>query len=278
MDLLSKKILFVDLERKTSDVKAFPDFKKYIGGLALASKVYTQYKEYDPIILATGPLNGIFPFAAKTAIVFEHEGKIYDAYVGGHLSSRMRFADIDAIVLLKKSKTPLSLDIKNHEANIYREKDSMRKYGLPGKRSTLAVINNSLVVDYYFSTEDKNIAKKLSLKNFESITITGTETIQIPNMEKYEEVYTNLLKKTSKLSVENAFFPSCSGCPMGCAKSNKGEVGGNVLLHSLVACAYAENIYTDIGTVFSCLNCLGYDYTHEDIEIVPELVKNLLVK
>ena len=70
-------------------------------------------------------------------------------------------------------------------------------------------------------------------------------------------------------------FPSCSLCPMGCKKSNEGEIGGNVLLHSLVACEFAQNIYSDIGIVFSCLNVLGYDYTHEDIENLPKLIEKI---
>ena len=55
-----------------------------------------------------------------------------------------------------------------------------------------------------------------------------------------------------------------------------GEVGGNVLVHSLCACSYSTKIYSDVGTVFSCLNILGYDYTHEDIENLPKMVDKVL--
>ena len=63
---------------------------------------------------------------------------------------------------------------------------------------------------------------------------------------------------------------------MGCEKSQRGEIGGNVLIHSLVSCAFATNIYSNIGVVFSCLNILGYDYTHEDIESLPTLIEQIL--
>ena len=62
----------------------------------------------------------------------------------------------------------------------------------------------------------------------------------------------------------------------GMQKSKVGEIGGNVLLNSLVACQFADKIYTDIGVVFSCLNTLGYEYTHEDIENLPELIEETI--
>jgi hypothetical protein len=49
-----------------------------------------------------------------------------------------------------------------------------------------------------------------------------------------------------------------------------------VLIHSLVACHYADKIYSDIGVVFSCLNVLGYDYTHEDLENLPKLIEDTI--
>ncbi len=65
---------------------------------------------------------------------------------------------------------------------------------------------------------------------------------------------------------------------MGCGKSRVGEIGGNVLIDSLVACQFADKIYTDIGIVFSCLNVLGYNHTHEDMENLPKLIEDTIRK
>ena len=39
---------------------------------------------------------------------------------------------------------------------------------------------------------------------------------------------------------------------------------------------FAQAIYSDVNTVFSCLNVLGYDYTHEDIENAPLYISQVL--
>ena len=67
MNLLSKKVLFIDLDRQSSEVKTFPDLNKYIGGVALGLRLHENYKERDPLIFSVGPLNGFFPFVSKTA-------------------------------------------------------------------------------------------------------------------------------------------------------------------------------------------------------------------
>ncbi len=268
--------MFVDLEKQTSETKTFPDYKKYLGGLGLGLKILEQYGDVDPLVFAVGPLTGFFPYASKTAVVMEEDGTIEDIYVGGHLATRLKFSDIDALVLIGKAKKEVSLDILNGEVTFYENCVELGTLGLPGKRSTVQAIDKSLIIDYYFGEPGSLIAKKLVQKKVRDIVITGTSTFTPVFMEKYTEIFKILLDKTKRLSVEKAFFPSCSGCPMGCEKSKLGEIGGNVLLHSLVACGYAETIFTDVGTIFSCLNSLGYDYTHEDIEAVPTLIQNLL--
>jgi aldehyde:ferredoxin oxidoreductase len=115
-------------------------------------------------------------------------------------------------------------------------------------------------------------------KNIRGIVVTGTKTYELVDKERYEDLYMKILGRTEDLTVAKSNKPSCAGCPIGCEKSKYGEIGGNVLVHSLVGCAYAEKIYANIGVVFSCLNVLGYDYTHEDIEALPSLIKETLIE
>ncbi len=276
MNSSSKKVLFIDLERNTSEVKTFPDLYKYIGGIGLGLRLYEIYEDKDPIIFSVGPLNGFFPYASKTSVVFNSEGVVEDMYFGGYLSTRIRFCDLDSIVFLSKSAKDAVLDIQNESA-VFKEADvAPKSLGLPGKRSFVSFLDKKLVLDDYFTLPENILEKKLQKKRLLGFSVTGTGTFTVKDETKYEELYKQLLTKTPLLTVEKGFFPSCSGCPMGCSKSNVGEMGGNVLVHSLVACSFAENIYSDVGTVFSCLNILGYDYTHEDIENLPALVQNVL--
>lgn len=276
MNLSSKKVLFIDLKEKSSEVKTFPDLYKYVGGVSLGLRLYEIYNEKDPLIFSVGPLNGFFPYVSKTAVVCNLEGVIEDLYLGGYLSTRIRFSGLDAVVIINNSPEMTVLEIKN-EAVIFKNSNTdPKKLGLPGKRSFFRFIDNKLMLDDYFTSHENLMQKIFVKKNLSGLSITSSGTFSPKDPEKYEELYQQILSKTGLLSVEKGFFPSCSGCPMGCAKSNVGELGGNVLAHSLVACSFANNIYTDVGTVFSCLNILGYDYTHEDIENLPILVQNVL--
>lgn len=276
MDLSSKRILFINLEKETSEMKTFPDYKKYVGGLCLGLKILQQHRVLDPVVLTIGPLNGAFPYVSKTAAIFESKGLVEDIYLGGHLSMRMRFANLDGIVIYGKSKTGTVLNLENEHVHFESPEADVDSLGLPGKKVTIEIKDSNLVMDHYFGEPQKHLARKLTKKKVRGLSLTGTHTFKPTDLEKYQEIYRSLLGKTKELSVEKAFFPSCGGCPMGCEKSKDGEQGGNVLLHSLVACEFAEDIFTDVGTIFSCLNCLGYDYTHEDIEAVPQLVQKIL--
>lgn len=279
MDLLAKKILFIDLKRRTFSVELHPDLVKYIGGVGLGLKIFSLYSESDPIIFSVGPLNGFFPFVSKTSVVLNKDGLIEDIYLGGSLSFRIKFSGLDAVVISGISREPVYLDISDEEMRfVSPDKADMSTFGLPGKRSMLEFSKQKLLLDNFFSAPELFLDSKLREKNIRGIVFTGSRTFEIEEKEKYEKLYKNILSRTKDLTIEKNNFPSCSGCPMGCKLSGVGETGGNVLIHSLVSCCYAEKIYSDIGVIFSCLNVLGYDYTHEDLENLPHLVQNVLTE
>lgn len=273
---MTRKVLFVDLENQTFEAKSLDSLDKYIGGVGLGIKlIYDNYQD-DIVVIATGPFNGFFPFASKTAVIFENKGVLEDLYFGGTLSTRLRYAGIDAIVLMKKSVSGVILDI-NNEVVTFRSKDTdIQSFGLPGKKSVLSKVKGKYFLDEYFVTDETFLDDKLLSMGLEGLVITGTKTFDIENKEKYEELYKKILNKHNELLVGMDSYPSCGGCSMGCAKSRIGEIGGNVLIHSLVACKYAEPIYSDVGIIFSCLNVLGFTQTHEDIEAVPNMIQQIL--
>jgi aldehyde:ferredoxin oxidoreductase len=272
MNLNSKKVLSIDLTKKTYNTKGYTDLEDYVGGAGIGFKLLQNHLDENPIIFAVGPLTGYFPYASKTAVVLEDSGVVEDIYIGGTLGSRIKFAGLDAIMITGKAAEDTHLDIREYQAYFKKEESP----GLPGKNSTLSFAKKDLRVDNYFSAPEDFLEKKFSQKNLKSLTITATEIYKPKNFENYRQTYYEILNKANELTVKEGNFPSCYGCPRSCAKSKEGEIGGNVLLHSLVACEFAENIYSDIGIVFSCLNVLGYHYTHEDIENLPSLIEEVL--
>lgn len=276
MDKHIKKVLVIDLAKKTSEVKSFSDLNKYVGGIGIGLKLFEIYKDSKPIIFSVGPLNGFFPFVSKTSVIVSDDGVIEDLYVGGNLSLRIKCAGIDSIVLCNESDKEVVLDITNTNVSFKSPDTDLSSLGLPGKRSLINFSGKEFLVQEYFSTPDTFLEKNMESKKIRGIAITGTEILKPEKFSAYEKLYNEILRKKDELRVEKGIYPSCSNCPQGCGKSKVGEIGGNVLIHCLVACHYADKIYSDVGVVFSCLNVLGYDYTHEDLENLPKLIEDTL--
>jgi hypothetical protein len=177
--------------------------------------------------------------------------------------------------LLDKSKEETVLDITNTQVFFKDKFTPLDTLGLPGKRSMIA-FEKEFLLNGYFTTEGDYLERALIQKNVVGIILTGTEVYKPKRFEKYEALYKKILGRQNELSVLEGNYPSCSNCPRGCGRSKRGEIGGNVLIHSLVACQFADKIYSDIGIVFSCLNSLGYEYTHEDLENLPFLIERIL--
>lgn len=271
-----KKVLFIDLNTHKFETKSLTELNPYIGGVGVGLKLLLDHIESDPLIFSIGPLNGAFPFASKTSVVFHNGGAPEDIYIGGSLSFRIKFCGLDSIVIHGKSKEPVILDIHDETVHFRPIQTNIESLGLPGKRSVIKPIVDKLILDQYFTAPEKFLETKVTKKNVRGIVITGTKAYDLYDKERYTEQFTKIISRTHDLSVSKSTNPSCSGCPMGCDKSKVGELGGNVLVHSLVACEYAASIYSNIGVVFSCLNVLGYDYTHEDIEALPSLIEKVL--
>jgi aldehyde:ferredoxin oxidoreductase len=231
-----------------------------------------MHKDINPLVLAVGPLNGFFPYISKTAIVYKTKNGVQDLYIGGDLSAKIKFSGIDALVLYGEAQKNLIINIENDQVSFKQKQTDPDSLGLPGKRSTLIRYRNKVILDNYFETKGELLADVFKLMKIRAMVITGTKIYSPKEFNKYTKLYHELLQLNKEISVEKGFFPSCSGCPMGCERSKIGEVGGNILVHSLVACEHAKNIYSRIGIIFSCLNVIGYDYKHEDIENLEGLV------
>lgn len=275
MNYWNKKALCIDLSTHSSEIKSFPELVEFLGGLPLGLKLGEMYIEERPLIFTIGPLNGFFPFVSKTCIL-DLGDSIKDVYLGGSLSTRLQFAGFDALVLNGISENSTFLQIDSQGAVFLDSEESFFKSSLPGRSSKIEV-GESTLLDGYFETAEDFLSRNLKKRKVRGIMVNATNSFSIKNPLEYSGLYARILEKGLQ---ENPFLevgnrPSCSGCPLGCEKSRVGEVSGNVLVHSLVACDHMSNLYSDLGIVFSCLNVLGYDYKHEDLEQIPKLVERL---
>jgi len=259
-------VVYFDLESKKISKKNHLDYFSYIGGIGLAYKILEDNFERDPLVLAVGPFSGIYPYASKTAVCFFHNDTIKEYYMGGKLATSLRFAGVDALVLLGHSKSKVSINISLDEYKLGVEEND---FSLHPESTTINIGEDKVFIDNHFSISGNLVHRKFVEKGVEKVHIIGDSSIDIFDTNGYEEAYQDLMEMIDKIDVVPSTFASCSGCPVGCEFASKGEVGtSSYLSHCLVSCSFADKIYADISTVYRCLSVLGYTYTHEHLEFV----------
>ncbi len=267
-----KKVLYLDLDNLSHVFKIDGSLWDYIGGVGVAYKLMESARDTKPIILATGPLSGYFPYASKACVTYLSSGKIIEKYGGGTIAGLMNMVGIDAIVLQGNPEVNLSISINEEDVIISEAEDA----DFESARHDFLVSETKMNSEGYFTFGDISTHPPDIMKSV-GINIDFTKNIDFSSYYDYEKTYNNLLDAYKKLTVEPRNNPSCMGCPMGCDLSHEGEDGLNisVLARTLVSCGYAEAVYENIPLIYSCLNSLGYSYHHSDLEKFPELFGKL---
>ncbi len=116
-------VLVVDLTRKSYSVIPRPDvFERGIGGAGAAIRLLEEFcpkgadplGPQNPIVLAVGPLVGLFPMASKTVAMFKspHNGSLGESHCGGRSAVAIRMAGYGAVVIVGTSNIPVYLSIQ----------------------------------------------------------------------------------------------------------------------------------------------------------------------
>jgi aldehyde:ferredoxin oxidoreductase len=120
------KVLYIDLTRETSETIDLPQeiLKKFIGGRGLGAKLYWDLlpPDADPLgpenifMVLSGPIGGtMVPCAAKHLIVTKSPatGGWLETYSSGLISSEMKYAGYDGLLITGKASHPVYLVIEN---------------------------------------------------------------------------------------------------------------------------------------------------------------------
>jgi aldehyde:ferredoxin oxidoreductase len=270
-----KRVLYIDFDNYEYEFKIHEDLYKYLGGLGLSYKLFLDYIDLDPVILATGPLSGFFPYVSKASMLYTSNGRMIERFGGGTIGPKMNFLGLDAIVFHGKLAQPTLINIFQKEITFDRLSSDVSD-----TKTFDFGINKfgAFSQDYFNFGEISDIDEKIG--NDIKLNIESTESFEMVDFYGYEKLYSEIIADYKKLTVEPRNNPSCTGCPMGCDKSHQGEDDENVAIlpRCLISCAYAEQIYKEIPFVYSCLSSLGLNYKHEDLEIIPELIGQIKVK
>ena len=133
-----RKVLYIDLTEEISwSEKRDELFEQWLGGTGVGIKLLMEECKLgtdplspgNPIILAIGPLNGLFPVATKAVAMFKSplNGELGESYAGGRLHLAMRFAGHEAIVIRGRADQPCYISINNADVKI---KDASSIWGV----------------------------------------------------------------------------------------------------------------------------------------------------
>lgn len=279
----TKTVLYLDLERRESEVKVYPELTSFLGGVGVGVKLYSWHQGESPVVFANGPFTLSYPFASFTYTLFRSPttGKLEDSYLGGTFGAVLALAGYDALVIRNRARRPLYLSIENEKIRFRTvpsedESFAWRKEGYAGLRAILEAKNGGSV-DQHFKFGTSGIGEVLKAKNLLAVVVSGNKLIGKPVDPNFPKVYNELLLRQDSFPVVRGEYASCFGCPLGCIHAEGGFLGKKqVSLSSfLVACPFIGSFYDQVPLVFSLLSVLGQALPHETLEELPEKTEQL---
>lgn len=225
MNKRSIRIFDINLATQQVEVSHREDLDHYLGGTGLAAKLFSETMDPaldalhpdQPVILANGPLNTIFPVVTKVVAVFRSPltGEYGESHAGMRLGLAMRGAGVDALILRGKADKPTYLVIGPQGVKF---KDASALWGLgcgetgtilrriaPGRghRSCIrigpsgekAVAFAGVNVDTYRHFGRLGMGAVFGSKNLKAAVIYGDRDESIQNMKAYRPTYEKIYQK-----------------------------------------------------------------------------------
>ncbi len=218
------KLLRVNLTEKRSSVEEIPEkiARDYIGGRGFVARyLWDEIRPgTDPlspenkIVIATGPLSGVFlPSSGKIEFGTKspHTGGYADSNMGGHLSSELKLAGYDMVIIEGKSEKPVFLFIDDDRVEI---RDASAYWGMGalssekklkedlGEEFQIAVIGpagergvtfSCISHDFGRQAGRAGVACVMGAKGLKAMAVRGTKTVPVAEpgklLEKSRSMY-----------------------------------------------------------------------------------------
>jgi aldehyde:ferredoxin oxidoreductase len=217
-------VLYINLSDKSFRVKDRHElFERYLGGTGVATALLHEecpkgadpLGSDNPIILAVGPLTGLFPLASKTVAMFKSPltGNLGESHCGGRSAISIRMAGYGAIVITGKSDIPVYLSISNNgaafrnAATLWRMQNSLtvgriirEKESAAGLRTIMRIGGGgeNLVRYACITTETYRHFGRMGLgavfgsKKLKAIVVSGKRSIPFDGGDEYKHLYDEL--------------------------------------------------------------------------------------
>jgi len=213
------RVLVVDLTIGKGKIITSEGRNDYVGGSGLAALLFDHYGHTDkpwndpnqPLIFTIGPLTGYFPLMSKTVCAFKspYHDQYAESHAGGRSALSLRFANLDAIVIIGKAEKPSCLAVGSHQMemkdvhylwgkNVKSTGKMLRKmFRGSGHRSILRIgpageigsATASINVDTYRHFGRLGGGAVMGTKNLKGIVIEGDDMFDLPDGKQYQKLF-----------------------------------------------------------------------------------------
>ncbi len=214
-------VLHIDLSRKRFRIEQRPDlFDRYAGGAGVATQLLLErcpegtdpLGPDNPIIMAVGPLTGLFPMASKTVAMFKspHTGNLGESHCGGRSAVAIRMAGYGAIVIEGASEMPIYLAIHGDQVffrdastlwgmessltvgRIIREREpssGLRTIMRIGRAGEKMITYSCVSVETYRHFGRLGLGAVFGRKKLKAIVISGKRSLPVVDDKEYRRLY-----------------------------------------------------------------------------------------
>lgn len=219
------RILYIDLESQTSEIKAYPDLARWLGGIGVSTALLAENLEAAPFVLSRGPFAGVFPGCSGSfaSFVSPLSRNLGESWIGGSLGLNLARAGLEGIVVLGKSKKPVVIEVINESVNFASGEDYWGKSPVRftddwsarvgsatsilaiGPASEHGVRFGNVLADQSFPF-GPGLGAVWGKAKLKGMAISGDHEIALPENKKFQELRERLGKSMNDLSPESLRF------------------------------------------------------------------------
>jgi aldehyde:ferredoxin oxidoreductase len=224
------RVLYIDLSRRRFSVEERPElFEAGLGGTGAAIRLLEEecprgtdpLGPGNPIILAVGPLVGLFPIASKTVAMFKspHTGNLGESHAGGRSAVAIRMAGYGAVVIRGASPSPVYLVVEGdqvyfrdasalwgvHSAytigTVLRQRESgsgVRTIMRIGRAGERGVSYASVITETYRHFGRLGLGAVFGGKRLKGLVISGQRSLPVADRRAYRETYDYIFRAATE--------------------------------------------------------------------------------
>ena len=224
------QVLTIDLSRRAFSVKPRPDlFEAGLGGSGVGIRLLEEECQPgtgaadpgNPIILAVGPLTGLYPLASKTVAMFKspHTGNLGESHAGGRSAIAIRMAGYGAIVIRGASSMPVYLVVEGGQVHfrdaralwgtrnaytigsVLRERETgagVRSIMRIGRAGETGISYAGVITETYRHFGRLGLGAVFGSKKLKGLVISGQRSLPVADRKAYRAVYDGLYKAATE--------------------------------------------------------------------------------